>query len=68
MCLSTVYALGTEGPPRMLAEYVRDLRVTGDVITFTDIMGKETRVSGVLQRVDLVKNAIIITALPPQVT
>ncbi|MDR0721538.1 MAG: CooT family nickel-binding protein [Treponema sp.] len=67
MCLSTVYELGTEGSPRMLAEYVRDLRVTGDILTFTDIMGKETQVSGALQRVDLVKNAIIITGLPQKV-
>ncbi|MDR2393454.1 MAG: CooT family nickel-binding protein [Treponema sp.] len=60
MCLSTVYELGTEGSPRMLAEYVRDLKVSGDIITLTDIMGKEMKVSGSLQRVDLVKNAILI--------
>jgi predicted RNA-binding protein len=52
----------------MLAEYVRDLRVSGDTITFTDIMGKETTVSGSLQRVDLVKNAILIAGLPQKAT
>ncbi|MDR3115132.1 MAG: CooT family nickel-binding protein [Treponema sp.] len=64
MCLSTVYELGTGGSPRILAEYVRDLRVTGDIITFTDIMGKEMQVSGSIQRVDLVKNAITIAGQP----
>jgi predicted RNA-binding protein len=52
----------------MLAEYVSDLRVAGDIITFTDIMGKETKVSGTLQRVDLVKNAITIAGLPQKAT
>jgi predicted RNA-binding protein len=51
----------------MLAEYVSDLRVTGDTITLTDIMGKEIVVFGSLQRVDLVKNAIIIAEQPQDV-
>ncbi|MDR1955787.1 MAG: CooT family nickel-binding protein [Treponema sp.] len=63
MCLSTVYELGTDGSQRMLAEYVRDLRVTGDAVTLTDIMGKEIRVSSSLQRIDLVKNTILIAGL-----
>jgi predicted RNA-binding protein len=50
----------------MLAEYVRDLRVSGDVITLTDIMGKEMQVRGYLERVDLVKNAILIAGQPPK--
>ncbi|MDR2632839.1 MAG: CooT family nickel-binding protein [Treponema sp.] len=66
MCLSTVYELGAGASPRMLAEYVRDLRVSGDVITLTDIMGKEMQVRGYLERVDLVKNAILIAGQPPK--
>ncbi|GHU00027.1 hypothetical protein FACS1894142_8050 [Spirochaetia bacterium] len=60
MCLSTVFVLGEGGTRKKLCEYVSSVSVSGDTLTLSDIMGKETTVSGTLQSVDLVKNAIII--------
>jgi predicted RNA-binding protein len=60
MCLSTVYELGIAGAKRLLCEYTSTISVSGDTITMTDLMGKELRVTGTLQSVDLVKNTILI--------
>jgi predicted RNA-binding protein len=60
MCLSTVYELGTAGIKRVLCEYTSTITVAGDTITMTDLMGKELRVTGTLQSVDLVKNTIVL--------
>jgi predicted RNA-binding protein len=46
----------------MLCEYVSNISVGGGIITLTDLMGRELTVSGSLQSVDLVKNAITIRA------
>jgi predicted RNA-binding protein len=61
MCLSTVYELGAAGTRRVLCEYTSTITVAGDTITMTDLMGRELRVTGALQRVDLVKNTILIS-------
>ncbi|MDR3341925.1 MAG: CooT family nickel-binding protein [Treponema sp.] len=68
MCLSTVYELGTNGTKKKLCEYVSAVKVSGDTVTLTDIMGKEIRVSGALEQVDLVKNTIIIGSIPRSIT
>jgi predicted RNA-binding protein len=60
MCLSTAWGLGEQGDKRMLCEYVSSISVGRDAITLTDLMGRETIVSGSLESVDLVKNAINI--------
>jgi predicted RNA-binding protein len=60
MCLSTAWELGEQGDRRMLCEYVSGISIGGDTITLTDLMGRETVVSGSLESVDLVKNAINI--------
>jgi predicted RNA-binding protein len=60
MCLSTAWELGERGGKRMLCEYVSSISVGGDTITLTDLMGRETIVSGSLESVDLIKNAINI--------
>ncbi|MDR0877572.1 MAG: CooT family nickel-binding protein [Treponema sp.] len=61
MCLSTAYALGEkDGAKNMLCEYVSNIKILGDTITLTDLMGREVVVSGSLESVDLVKNAITI--------
>ncbi|MDR3170261.1 MAG: CooT family nickel-binding protein [Treponema sp.] len=62
MCLSTVYELGTNGAKKKIGEYVSAIRVAGDTVIMTDIMGVELSVSGSLETVDLVKNTIIISA------
>jgi predicted RNA-binding protein len=60
MCLSTAYELGDGGTRRLLCEYVSVIKVTGDTVTLTDLMGQEMSVTGALESVDLVKNAILI--------
>jgi predicted RNA-binding protein len=62
MCLSTAWELDQFGSRKMLCEYVSNISVGGDTITLTDLMGRELVVSGSLQSVDLVKNAITIMA------
>jgi hypothetical protein len=38
--------------------------VSGDTVTLTDLMGVEMNISGLLEGVDLVKNAILIRPFP----
>jgi predicted RNA-binding protein len=64
MCLSTAYELGEGDERRQLCEYVSNITVSGDTIILTDLMGVDLRVSGVLEGVDLVKNAILIRPFP----
>lgn len=61
MCLSTVYTLENDGEMTMLCEYVSAVNVSGDDLTFTDIMGGETGVAGLIRSVDLVKNTIVVS-------
>jgi predicted RNA-binding protein len=63
MCLSTAYELGGNGERKLLCEYVSIIKVAGDTITLTDLMGQELSVTGALESVDLVKNAITISPL-----
>jgi len=60
MCLSTVYTYYDEddGDGSVLCEYVSGVESEGGSLTFTDILGNETKVAGALRRVDLVKNRI----------
>jgi predicted RNA-binding protein len=64
MCLSTAYTLGEGGERRQICDYVSGINVSGDTITLTDLMGIETKVYGLLEAVDLVKNAILIRPFP----
>jgi predicted RNA-binding protein len=68
MCLSTAYELGGDGTRKLLCEYVSVIKVVGDTITFTDLMGQELSVRGALESVDLVKNAIIISPVSVSVS
>jgi predicted RNA-binding protein len=60
MCLSTAWELDEDGGRVQICEYVSSVRVSGGTVTLTDLMGSEVTVTGILQSVDLVKNAIII--------
>jgi predicted RNA-binding protein len=64
MCLSTAYELGEGDERRQLCDYVSKITVFGDTITLTDLMGVEMNVSGLLEGVDLIKNAILIRSFP----
>ncbi|MDR1496552.1 MAG: CooT family nickel-binding protein [Clostridiales Family XIII bacterium] len=60
MCLSTVYEV--KNPNAALAEYVTGVRVNGDQIVLTDIIGNDVTVRGGITNIDLVKNVITIDA------
>jgi predicted RNA-binding protein len=64
MCLSTAYELGAGDERKQICEYVSSIKVTGNTITLTDLMGVEMSVSGILEGVDLIKNAIVIRPFP----
>jgi predicted RNA-binding protein len=68
MCLSTVYELGAGRAPKKLCEYVCTVSVSGDAISFTDLMGNETRYSGIIKNIDLTRNTISVAQNDPQRT
>ena len=59
MCLSTVYAI-VDGSQNKVCEYVCNIKIDGNDITLTDIMGSETKVSGKIMSMDFVKNQVLI--------
>jgi predicted RNA-binding protein len=64
MCLSTAYELGEGEERRQICEYVSSIKVSGERITLTDLMGVEIDVSGIVEGVDLIKNFILIRPFP----
>ena len=63
MCLSTVYK--TSSPDTVIMEYVSRIRVDGDRITLTDIMGAEKTVIGKLTLADLTGAVVQIDCEEP---
>ena len=59
MCLSTVYR-GSKEDDNILCKFVSNIRVNGDEITLTDVMGFDTVVQGKLQSADLTAGVVII--------
>ena len=59
MCLSTVFAV-VNGNQNKVCEYVCNIKVDGNNITLTDIMGSETNVQGTIKSMDFVKNQVLI--------
>lgn len=59
MCLSDVFEIreGTELP---LMKYVGGIKIEGDTITLTDMMGAKKIISGTIKDIDLLKNVILI--------
>ena len=51
MCLSTV--VKEKDPDSIIMEYVSKIRIDGDQITLTDIMGEEKTITGKLTMADL---------------
>lgn len=58
MCLSTAYR--TSDPNSVIMEYVSGIRVDGDQIILTDVMGDTTTVEGKLVMVDLTGGVVRI--------
>ena len=59
MCLSTVYKI-KGGEKEKVCEFISSVTSENGEYVFTDIMGTETRLRGLLRSVDLVKNTILI--------
>lgn len=62
MCLSTVYQVLGEDQ-KMLCQHVSAVAIDGEELTFTDIMGCETHVTGKIEKIDLMNNAIIVRSV-----
>ena len=62
MCLSTAYRLVPDGEDEKILEYISEMKVEGDKITFTDIMGREVEVTGTVRSMDFVGSKIMIGA------
>ena len=59
MCLSTVYRMH-DGEKQLVCKNVAAVRQQEGALVFTDIMGVQTRVEAVLDRMDLMENFIFI--------
>ena len=59
MCLSTVYQVCAEDQTP-LCQHVSSAVVDGSQVRFTDIMGDETVVDGIIEKIDLVNNVILV--------
>ncbi|MBQ9272593.1 MAG: CooT family nickel-binding protein [Mogibacterium sp.] len=59
MCLSTVYK-NEVNDMNLLAKNVADIKVDGNRIIFTDLMGIRTEFDGSLEKVDLMDNYVIV--------
>lgn len=60
MCLSTVYQL-SGGEKRLLCKNIAAVQQRDGQLIFTDIMGVQTRVDAVIDRIDLMENFIFLT-------
>ena len=61
MCLSTIYR-NEKQDENILCRFVESIQVDGSKLTFPDVMGAVTEVSGRLVRADLTSGTIIIAA------
>lgn len=60
MCLSTVFREVPGADAEKLAEFVSEVKIDGEKIHLTDVMGKEYDFTGYVKSVDLVSSKIII--------
>jgi len=59
MCLSNVYKNEMHSD-NLLYKNVADIRVEGDRIMLTDLMGIRSEITGTIEKIDLMENYIII--------
>ena len=59
MCLSDVFEF-RDGSELPLMKYVGGVKVEGDAITLTDMMGARKTINGTIKNIDLLKNVILI--------
>ncbi len=61
MCLSTVYN-HEKNDDNILCRYVASIEVDGDRLTFTDVMGMVTQITGRLVSADLTSGTVVVSA------
>lgn len=59
MCLSTVYLFDGEEEVK-LAENIGGVKVEGDQVILTDLLGIRTAVKGQVEKIDLMDNYIVL--------
>ena len=61
MCLSTIYK-NEKQDDNILCKYVANINVDGDKLTFEDVMGIKTTITGRLVSADLTAGSVIVAA------
>ncbi len=64
MCLSTVYLFDGEDRVK-LAENIGGVKVDGNRVILTDLLGIRTAVPGVIEKIDLMENYIVLKKPAP---
>lgn len=60
MCLSNVYKDDVKAE-NLLARNIADIRVEGNKIVMTDLMGIRKEIEATIKKVDLMENCIVLT-------
>jgi len=61
MCLSTIYK-NEKADNNILCRFVATITADGDKLTFVDVMGEETTITGQLVMADLTAGTVIVSA------
>ena len=61
MCLSTIYK-NEKQDSNVLCQYVATITAEGDKLTFVDVMGETTTITGRLVQADLTAGTVIVAA------
>lgn len=61
MCLSTIYK-NEKQDDNILCKFVATIEVNGDTMTFVDVMGMVTQITGRLVSADLTAGTVIVAA------
>ena len=61
MCLSTIYK-NTKEENNVLCKFVATINADGDKLTFEDVMGEKTTITGRLVSADLTAGSVIVAA------
>ena len=61
MCLSTVYK-NEKNDDNILCRYVASIQADGDQLTFVDVLGTVTTITGLLVSADLTAGTVVVDA------
>jgi len=60
MCLSSVYMLNDNQDKELLCKNISSVLAEGNKLTFTNLLGIPTTVTGEMSKIDLVENCIYV--------